>query len=96
MMPGKFIRPNNPNPNKNIPYECASKPTMEAVGQRSVKYFRYAILFVVFDVEVIFLYAWALIAEEIGLIGFIELSFFILVLLLGLAFAWKKRALEWG
>lgn len=96
MLPGRIIRPFKPNEAKKLPYECGSVPEGEAVGQRSVQYFRYAILFVVFEVEILFVYAWGGVARNIGLVGFFELTIFVLILLLGLIYAWRKGVLEWA
>ena len=61
----------------------------------SIKYYVVAILFILFDVEAVFLYAWAIIFKDLGLFGFIEMMVFILILVAGLAYVWKKGALEW-
>ena len=61
----------------------------------SIKYYVVAILFILFDVEAVFLFAWAIIFRELGLFGFIEMTLFILILAAGLAYVWKKGALEW-
>ena len=64
-------------------------------GKLSVKFFLVAILFLVFDIEVVFLFPWAVVLRPLGMFGFIEMGLFILVLVAGLAYAWKKGALEW-
>ena len=90
------IRPNNPSPVKQETYECG----MEALGGRwsqfNFRYYMYAILFVIFDVEVVFLYPWAAKFLQMELFALIEMGVFVLVLLVGLAYAWRKKDLEWG
>jgi NADH-quinone oxidoreductase subunit A len=77
-------------------YECGvPAPTGVRRGKLSVKFFLVAILFLVFDIEVVFLYPWAVVFRHLGLLGFVEMCLFILVLVAGLAYAWKKGALEW-
>lgn len=90
------VRPNNPNPVKLDTYECG----MQAIGGRwrqfNFRYYMYAILFVVFDVEVVFLYPWATKFLHLELFALIEMAAFVLILLVGWAYAWRKRDLEWG
>jgi NADH-quinone oxidoreductase subunit A len=77
-------------------YECGvPSPTGVSRGKLSVKFFLVAILFLVFDIEVVFLYPWATVFRQLGALGFLEMGLFILVLVAGLAYAWKKGALEW-
>ncbi len=77
-------------------YECGvPAPTGVRRGKLSVKFFLVAILFLVFDIEVVFLFPWAVVLRRLGMIGFVEMGLFILVLIAGLAYAWKKGALEW-
>ena len=89
------VRPNNPNPVKLDTYECG----MQAIGGRwrqfNFRYYMYAILFVVFDVEVVFLYPWATKFLQLELFALIEMAAFVLILLVGWAYAWRKRDLEW-
>lgn len=90
-----FAGPENPTAEKSIPYESGS----ESVGARhirpSVKFYLTAILFVVFDIEAVFLYPWASLFRQLGMQGLIEMLGFIGVLGLTLVYAWKKGALEW-
>jgi NADH-quinone oxidoreductase subunit A len=91
-----LLRPSNPYPTKNMPYECGVDPAGEAAGGRfRVQFFLIAILFVVFDVEAMFLFPWAVVLKEIGLVGYVEMFVFIVLLLVGFAYAWLKGALEW-
>jgi NADH-quinone oxidoreductase subunit A len=77
------------------PYECGIQPTTAARERYSVQYYVIAVLFVVFDVETIFLFPWAVKYDQLALFGFIEMAVFILILVVGYAYAWKKGALEW-
>ena len=90
------LRPQNPTPVKLETYECG----MEAIGGRwnlfNFRYYMYAILFVIFDVEVVFLYPWAAKFLKLELFALIEMLVFVLILLVGWAYAWRKRDLEWG
>jgi NADH-quinone oxidoreductase subunit A len=91
-----LLRPSNPYPEKNMPYECGMDPAGEAAGGRfRVQFFILAILLVVFDVEAMFLFPWAVVLKEIGIVGYLEMFVFIVLLLVGFAYAWLKGALEW-
>lgn len=90
-----LVAPHHPNKVKNSPYECGEKPLGNAWIQFNVGYYLFALLFLVFDVESAFLYPWAVVLREVGVTGLIEIGIFILVLVLGLIYAWKKGALEW-
>ena len=92
----KLVRPDNPYPEKNRPYECGVDHVGEAAsGLFKVQYFVIAILFVIFDVETMFLFPWAVVLQDMGLFGYIEMFVFIFLLLVGFAYAWIKGALEW-
>ena len=90
------IRPNNPTAVKQETYECG----MEAIGGRwsqfNFRFYLYAILFVIFDVEVVFLYPWATKFLQLELFALIEMAVFVGILLVGWAYAWRKHDLEWG
>ncbi len=91
-----WLSPSNPYPQKNQPYECGVDPIGEAsVGQFRVHFFIVAILFIVFEVETLFLFPWAVVLQEIGMFGYIEMFVFIFLLLVGFVYAWAKGALEW-
>jgi len=90
-----MVAPHKPGRIKSISYECGEKPIGEAWIQFNVGYYLFALLFLIFDVEAAFLYPWAVVLREVGLAGLIEAGIFILVLVLGLAYAWKKGVLEW-
>ncbi|MBX9688562.1 MAG: NADH-quinone oxidoreductase subunit A [Candidatus Obscuribacterales bacterium] len=90
-----------PNKLKNQPYECGMKPIQEANVQFDIRYYLYALLFIVFDIEIVFLIPWAIASQskEIRTMGTmlapVEITIFIAILAVGLAYAWKKGALKW-
>lgn len=91
-----LVRPSNPYPDKNRPYECGVDHSGEASGGLfKVHYFVIAILFVIFDVETMFLFPWAVVLQELGWFGIVEMYIFIVLLLVGLVYAWAKGALDW-
>jgi NADH-quinone oxidoreductase subunit A len=87
--------PRKPTEAKLKPFECGVKPVGEPRHRFSVKFFLVALLFIIFDVEAVFVFPWAVLFRELGLFGFIEMAVFLLILLLGLVYVWKKGALEW-
>lgn len=91
----KFLAPKKPNSIKQSPYECGIESTRDSWVQFNAQYYLYALLFVIFDVEVLFILPWALVWKNLGLMAFIEMLLFIAVLVVGLAYAWRKGALEW-
>jgi NADH-quinone oxidoreductase subunit A len=91
-----MIRPNRPDPEKNSPYECGIPPLTEAHERFSIRFYLLGILFLLFDVEAIFLFPWAVRYDALGLFGFIEMMLFISILLIGYFYAWRKGALEWA
>lgn len=92
---GWFIRPRNPYPEKLLTYESGITPFMDAHQKFSIRYYIIAMLFLIFDIEAVFLYPWAVAFDQIGLYGLIEMVIFIVILLVGYFYAWKKGALEW-
>lgn len=90
-----------PNPLKNQPYECGMKPIQEANVQFDIRYYLYALLFIVFDIEIVFLIPWAIashskVIRDLGtMLAPVEMTIFIGILAVGLAYAWKKGALKW-
>ena len=90
-----LLGPKNPTPTKAIPYECGSESTGAQHVKQSVKFYLTAILFVVFDIEAIFLYPWAVLFQRLGVVGFVEMLAFLTVLTVALVYCWKKGALEW-
>jgi NADH-quinone oxidoreductase subunit A len=85
----------NPSSVKLMPYECGMDPIGSARRRFSVRFFVMGMLFIVFDIELIFLFPWATIYSKLGMFGFVEMLVFVLVLLAGLVYVWKKGALEW-
>ncbi len=91
----KVLRPSNPNKTKLMPYECGITPFDDARGRYTVRFYIVAILFVVFDVETIFLFPWAVQFKALGLFGLVEMMVFLAILIVGYVWIWKKGALEW-
>ncbi len=92
---GRLLRPSRPHATKLMPYECGVDPEGDARDRISVRFYIIAILFVVFDVETIFLFPWAIIYRRLALFGFIEMLVFLGILIVGYFYVWKKGALEW-
>lgn len=90
-----FVAPKKPSPLKEMPYECGIEPVGDPWVRFRVQYYIYALIFVIFDVEAIFIYPWAVGFRSLGLFGFVEMMIFLAVLAVGLVYAWKKGALEW-
>jgi NADH-quinone oxidoreductase subunit A len=82
-------------PQKMMPYECGMDPIGQARKPFSVKFYIIAMLFIVFDIEAVFLYPWAVIFKELRVFGLVEMAVFIAILLVGFIYVWKKGALEW-
>jgi NADH-quinone oxidoreductase subunit A len=91
----KFVAPSKGGPLKMEPYECGVEPSTDAWIAFRIGYYFYALIFIVFDVETLFLYAWAVVFKDLGLFGVIEMGIFLVILTWGLVYAWNKRALEW-
>ena len=89
------IRPQAPDPIKEDTFECGVETEGTAWVQFNFRYYYYALLFVIFDVEAVFLYPWAVSFERVAIAGFVEVLTFVVILLIGLAYAWRKNALEW-
>jgi NADH-quinone oxidoreductase subunit A len=81
---------------KDQPYECGIRPTGDAREPISVQFYMVALLFILFDIEAIFLYPWALVYHDLKLFGFVEMLVYIIILLAGYIFLWKKGALDWN
>ena len=84
-----------PDPIKLSPYECGMKPLGTARERFSVKFYLVAMLFLLFDIEAVFLFPWAVVYRDLKLFGFVEMLLFILAILAGYIYVWKKGALEW-
>ena len=91
----KLVRPSNPNRVKLMPYECGIDPIDNSRGRYTIRYYLVAILFVVFDVETIFLFPWAVKFKALGLFGLMEMLIFLGILIVGYIWIWQKGALEW-
>jgi len=91
-----IVSPKKPSSEKLSPWECGMEPIGEASsGHFKIHFFIIAILFIVFDVETLFLFPWAVVLRDIGMVAFVEMFIFIAILAVGLIYAWKKGALEW-
>ncbi len=89
------IVPMRRNPAKDQAYECGVEPVGNARGRFTVKFYLVAVLFILFDIEAVFLYPWAVTFRQLGLYGLVEMGLFIFILLVGYVYLLKKRALEW-
>ena len=92
---GNVFGPRRPNPEKLAPYECGIPAVEDARMRFDVRYYLIAILFIVFDLEIAFVFPWAVVFRELGLFGLIEMGVFLALLVIGFAYVWKKGALEW-
>ena len=92
---GYILGPNRPDPAKNSPYECGFEAFEDARMKFDVRYYLVAILFILFDLEIAFLFPWAVALREVGAIGFWAAMAFIAILVVGFAYEWKKGALDW-
>ena len=95
MVLGKLVSPNRPDSEKNSPYECGFEAFEDARMKFDVRYYLVAILFILFDLEIAFLFPWAVVLEEIGLFGFLAMMVFLAILVVGFVYEWMKGALEW-
>ncbi len=92
---GKLFSPYRPDPQKDSPYECGFEAFEDARMRFDVRYYLVAILFILFDLEIAFLFPWAVVIPDIGLAGFWAMMLFLLILVVGFIYEWKKGALEW-
>ncbi len=92
---GSLLAPNRPNAAKLSPYECGFEAFEDARMKFDVRYYLVAILFILFDLEIAFLVPWAVVLPEIGFEGFVAMMIFLLILVVGFVYEWKKGALEW-
>lgn len=90
-----LIGPKKRFADKMEPFECGESPIVSPKLRFSVKFYLVALFFVIFDIEVVFLYPWAVLFKELGLFGFVEMMIFIAILAIGLIYVWKRGALEW-
>ncbi|AAS44325.1 MULTISPECIES: NADH-quinone oxidoreductase subunit NuoA [Bacillus] len=92
---GRMLRPSKPSAAKATTYESGIEPFHDANIRFHARYYIFALLFVIFDVETLFLYPWAVAYDKLGLFALIEMFIFVVMLLVGLAYAWKKKVLQW-
>lgn len=90
-----FVGSKHPNPKKLRPYECGMTPIGSARQRVPVRFYLIAMLFILFDIEVVFLYPWAVVFNALGIFGFVEMMIFIAILAIGYAYIWRKGALDW-
>jgi NADH:ubiquinone oxidoreductase subunit 3 (subunit A) len=90
-----FVAPKKPSAIKNATYECGLEAEGDPWIQFRVQYYIYALIFVIFDVETVFIYPWAVAFKELGMVAFVEMILFIAILSVGLVYAWRKKFLEW-
>ncbi len=92
---GKLVSPNRPDSKKLSPYECGFEAFEDARMKFDVRYYLVAILFILFDLEIAFLFPWAVVLKEIGTFGFVSMMIFLAILVVGFVYEWMKGALEW-
>lgn len=95
LLMNKFLGPRRSNPTKESPFECGSPYLQEGINPFPIKFYLVAFIFLLFDIEVVFFFPWALIFKEMGLTALIVMLAYIFVLVLGFIYAWKKGAFEW-
>src|SRR5438128_8108052 len=95
MVLGRLLGPHRPNPEKLSPYECGFEAFEDARMKFDVRYYLVAILFILFDLEIAFLFPWAVSLNAIGLFGFVSMMIFLGILVVGFVYEWVKGALEW-
>ena len=96
MLLSQFIGPRKPSPEKKAPYECGMPAVGDARERQSVKFYLVAMIFLLFDIEVAFLYPWAMALRDLGWNGFVQVLLFMGLLLAGYVYVWRKGALDWG
>ncbi len=92
---GRLLRPTRPQGGKYVNYECGVDPVGGGWSQSQIRYYVFALLFVMFDVEAVFIFPWAVRLEELAVFGLVEMGIFIVILTLGLVYAWRKGVLRW-
>ena len=90
-----MFSPNNPDPEKLSPYECGFEPFTDSRMEFDVRFYLVAILFIIFDLEIAFLFPWAISLGKIGIFGFVSMMIFLSILTIGFIYEWKKGALDW-
>jgi NADH-quinone oxidoreductase subunit A len=92
---GRLLRPVRPQPQKYLNYECGVDPVGVGWSQSQIRYYVFALLFVMFDVEAVFIFPWAVRLDALSTFGLVEMVMFIVILALGLVYAWRKGVLRW-
>ena len=92
---GTFFGPRRPTSRKSMPYESGMRPIGPGTRRMPVRFYLVAVLFILFDIEIVFFLPWAVVYKQLGWFGLVEMLVFILILLVGYVYAWKKGALEW-
>ncbi len=92
---GKLLGPSRPDAEKNSPYECGFEAFEDSRMKFDVRYYLVAILFIIFDLEIAFLFPWAIVLDQVGTFGLVSMAIFLSVLVVGFIYEWKKGALEW-
>ena len=92
---GKLLGPSRPDAEKNSPYECGFEAFEDSRMKFDVRYYLVAILFIIFDLEIAFMFPWAIVLDQIGTYGLVAMAVFLSVLVIGFIYEWKKGALEW-
>jgi len=93
---GRLLRPHKPTKEKKTTYESGNEPIGEGQVRFNVRYYLFALMFVIFDVETVFLYPWAVVYKQFGLFVLVEMAIFVLLLMTGLIYAWKKKVFKWN
>ncbi len=95
IMLGFLVAPHKPDSEKLSPYECGFEAFEDTRMRFDVRYYLVAILFIIFDLEIAFLFPWAVVLDQIGMFGFVAMVIFLAILVIGFIYEWKKGALEW-
>ena len=93
---GRLLRPSKPTEEKKTTYESGNEPVGEGQVRFNVRYYLFALMFVIFDAETVFLYPWAVAYNKLGLFAFVEMCLFVGLLAIGLLYAWRKKVLQWN
>ena len=93
---GKLVAPRRPSPEKDAPYECGMPPIGDARDRHPVKFYLVAMIFLLFDIEIAFLYPWALALRELGMVGLLQIVTFFALLVTGYIYVWRKGAFDWS
>ena len=92
---GSTLGKKRPTPEKLAPFECGKEPFSLPIGRLAIKFYLTAILFILFDVELVFLYPWAVMYRTLGMLGLVEMGVFLAILMVGFVYAWDNGALDW-